>query len=197
MPVPIPGGGGGVGGISTCSYLVHVRMLSSLSLVQIGGKTQDASFPCLFWLLVYFLFRFVSVYKYVSLFVFFLEQFIFLMTTFSVLTIHVHPFLVMSHIARGGALRDVQRVTEAMPFVASVCQGMQGVERKWRGGKRNRFFFICCSRSNFCAKKLAVQRSFFVHNIWRSFSIRVVGADLKESGLRVRNNAKGCSETTL
>ena len=172
-------------------------MLSSLSLVQIGGKTQDASFPCLFWLLVYFLFRFVSVYKYVSLFVFFLEQFIFLMTTFSVLTIHVHPFLVMSHIARGGALRDVQRVTEAMPFVASVCQGMQGVERKWRGGKRNRFFFICCSRSNFCAKKLAVQRSFFVHNIWRSFSIRVVGADLKESGLRVRNNAKGCSETTL
>ena len=43
----VPGGGGG-GGISTCSYLVHVRMLSSLSLVQIGGKTQDASFPCLF-----------------------------------------------------------------------------------------------------------------------------------------------------
>ena len=112
------------------------------------------------------------------------------MTSFSVLTIHVHPFLFMSHIARGGALRDVQRVTEAMPFVASVCQGMQGVERKWRGGKRNRFFFICCSRSNFCAKKLAVQGSFFVHNIWRSFTIRIVGADLKESGLRVRNNAK-------
>lgn len=71
MPIPIPGGGGG---ISTCSYLVHVRMLSSLSLVQIGGKTQDASLPCLFWLLVYFLFRFVSVYKYVSLFVFFLNS---------------------------------------------------------------------------------------------------------------------------
>ena len=128
---------------------------------------------------------------------FFLEQFIFLMTSLSVLTIHVHPFLVMSHIARGGALRDVQRVTEAMPCVASVCQGMQGVERKWRGGKRNLFFFICCSRSNFCAKKLAVQGSFFVHNIWRSFNIRVVGADLTESGLRVRNNAEGCSETTL
>ena len=73
MPVPIPWGGGG-GGISTCSCLVHVRILSSLSLVQIGGKTQDASFPCLFWFLVYFLFRFVSVYKYVSLFVFFLNS---------------------------------------------------------------------------------------------------------------------------
>ena len=36
----------------------------------------------------------------------------------------------MSHIARGGALRDVQRVTEAIPCVASVCQGMQGVERR-------------------------------------------------------------------
>ena len=68
------GEGGVGGGISTCSYLVHVRMLSSLSLVKIGGKTQDASFPCLFWLLVYFLFRFVSVYKYVSLFVFFLNS---------------------------------------------------------------------------------------------------------------------------
>ena len=67
-------GGGGGGGISTSSYLVHVRMLSSLSLVQIGGKTQDASFPCLCWLLVYFLFRFVSVYKYVSLFVFCLNS---------------------------------------------------------------------------------------------------------------------------
>ena len=70
-----PGGGGwGVGDISTFSYLVHVRMLSSLSLVQIGGKTQDASFPCLFCLLACFLFRFVSVYKYVSLFVFFLNS---------------------------------------------------------------------------------------------------------------------------
>lgn len=64
----------GRGDISTCSYsLVHVRMLSFLSLVQIGRKTQDTSFPCLFWLLVCFLFRFVSVYKYVSLFVFFLN----------------------------------------------------------------------------------------------------------------------------
>lgn len=173
-------------------------MLSSPSLVQIGGKTQDASFPCLFWLLVYFLFRFVSVYKYVSLFVFFLNSSFssWLLSAYSP-SMCRDPFLVMSHIARGGALRDVQRVTEAMPCVASVCQGMQGVERKWRRGKRNLFFFICCSRSNFCAKKLAVQRSFFVHNIWRSFNIRVVGADLKESGLRVRNNAEGCSETTL
>lgn len=174
MPVPIPGGWGG--GISTCSYLVHVRMLSSLSLVQIGGKTQDASFPCLFWLLVYFLFRFVSVYKYVSLFVFFLNSSFssWLLSAYStsmcIRSLSCHTSLVEE---RCVTCKEWLRPCPASQAFARGCRGWRGSGEE---GKGTFFSLFVALGPTFAQKNLLCKDhfSFTIYDVVSSFELLVL-----------------------
>ena len=79
----------------------------------------------------------------------------------------------MSHIARGGALRDVQRVTEAIPCVASVCQGMRGVEKKEKGTFSSLFVALgpTFAQKNFLCKD---HFSFTIYDVVTAFELLVL-----------------------